>query len=74
MSSFKVEVIADSSGKWCGNMLRFRNEADAATYARDLSMRWTAVLSSRVVPCEDEAKHRWDEKRGAVDFNEGIGP
>jgi len=29
--SWKAEVIADSSGKWCGNALRFaaREEAEA---------------------------------------------
>ena len=31
MSSFKVEVIADSSGTWRGNGLRFRNAEAAET-------------------------------------------
>jgi len=59
MSSFKVEVIADSSGKWVGNLLRFSTEEDAKTYARDLAQRWTAVLDHRVVPSEDKPQHRW---------------
>jgi hypothetical protein len=59
MSSFKVEVIADSSGKWVGNLLRFSTKADAETYARDLAQRWTAVLDHRVVPSEDKPQHRW---------------
>ena len=62
MSSFKVEVIADSSGTWCGNLLRFSTEADAETYGRDLAQRWTAVLDHRVVPSEDRAQHRWDAR------------
>jgi hypothetical protein len=48
---FKVEVIADDSGKWCGNMLTFQSEAEARTYAENLSNRWLAVRSWRVVKC-----------------------
>jgi hypothetical protein len=43
-----VEVIADSSGKWCGNALRFATKAEAEIYAIDLMMRWTAVRQWRV--------------------------
>ena len=46
---YKAEVIADSSGKWCGNGLQFETETEAETYAQDLSMRWTAVRDWRVV-------------------------
>ena len=51
--SFKVEVIADNSGKWCGNALRFASEAAAKDYAEGLYMRWTLVQEWRVVPCAD---------------------
>ena len=46
---FKVEVIADSSGKWCGNGLTFETEAEATTYGSDLCWRWTAVRKWRVI-------------------------
>jgi hypothetical protein len=40
--SYKPEVIADSSGKWCGNALRFATMREADDYLTDLSFRWTA--------------------------------
>ena len=46
---FKVEVIADSTGKWCGNGLTFETREKAEEYAIDLFMRWTAVKEWRVV-------------------------
>ncbi len=53
MKSFKVEVIADNSGKWVSNALRFATQAQAEEYAIDLSCRWTAVRESRVVESDD---------------------
>lgn len=47
---YRVEVIADNSGTWCGNGLTFETEAAAHEYGRDLSWRWTAVREYRVVP------------------------
>jgi hypothetical protein len=51
--SWKVEVIADSSGKWAGNAMRYPTyrAADAAGYS--LSLRWTLVREYRVVSSED---------------------
>ena len=46
---YRVEVIADSSGKWVGNGLTFETASDAETYALDLAMRWTAVHDWRTV-------------------------
>ena len=46
---FRVEVIADSSGKWCGNGLHFATAREAEDYAIDLSCRWTAVSKYRVL-------------------------
>ncbi len=46
---FKVEVIADSSGTWAGNGLRFDTESDAEVYAKDLMSRWTLVREWRVI-------------------------
>lgn len=59
--SYRGEVIADSSGKWCGNGLRFETEGEAAAYVRDLSRRWTLVTDTRVVPCELPANYRIGE-------------
>ncbi len=46
---YAVEVIADSSGAFCGNALRFPDVQSAEAYAKDLYSRWTAVKEWRVV-------------------------
>jgi hypothetical protein len=51
--SFKVEVIADNSGVWCSNALRFASEEQAKIYGKDLFQRWTAVKEWRVAPSDD---------------------
>ena len=56
--SWKAEVIADNSGKWVGNMLRFATADEAATYVADLSMRWMLVRATRVVESEDPVNYR----------------
>jgi hypothetical protein len=53
MTSWKAEVIADSSGKWFGNELRFATEEEAKQYAIDLASRWTLVTDWRVVESDD---------------------
>lgn len=62
--SYAAEVIADSSGTWAGNGLRFATEAEAASYVRDLEWRWFAVKATRVVPSTDPINSRWGD--GAV--------
>jgi hypothetical protein len=52
--SWKPEVIADASGRWCPNGLAFARKEDAEAYAIDLACRWTAVSDTRVVPSEEE--------------------
>lgn len=64
--SFKPEVIADSSGTWCGNALRFATKPEAEAYALDLAMRWTLVRDTRVVESTDVVNYRWDAEKGAV--------
>jgi hypothetical protein len=60
--SYKVEVIADDSGKWCSNSLRFATEEEARAYGDDLFVRWTAVREWRVVPSDEEVNHpRWEK-------------
>lgn len=51
--SFKVEVIADSSGKFCGNGVAFATHAEAELAARDLASRWMLVREWRVVESDE---------------------
>lgn len=51
--SFKAEVIADNSGEWVANGLRFQTAEAAEAYAKDLFSRWMAVREYRVVPSKD---------------------
>ena len=55
--SFKPEVIADSSGKWSGNALRFATHEEAEANVQDLMMRWFAVRDTRVVECDDPVNY-----------------
>jgi hypothetical protein len=57
--SWKPEVIADNSGHWVGNALRFatREEADACVH--DLARRWGLVINTRVVESQDPVNYRW---------------
>jgi hypothetical protein len=57
--SWKPEVIADNSGKWCGNALRFATREEAESQVRDLSWRWTAVRDTRVVESADPVNYRY---------------
>jgi hypothetical protein len=50
---WKVEVIADSSGQWCGNQLHFASKEEAEKYALDLAWRWTVVRQWRVIADEE---------------------
>jgi hypothetical protein len=64
--SWKAEVIADGSGNWCSNALRFSTKLEAEQYARDLSYRWTAVRDWRVVESEDAVN---EPNRATVSVN-----
>jgi len=55
--SYKAEVIADSSGKFAGNGLRFATEAEAEAYAADLASRWLLVTDTRVVESDDAVNY-----------------
>lgn len=46
---FSVEVIADNSGKFCGNALTFATVELAEEYANDLYSRWTSVRAWRIM-------------------------
>ena len=56
--SYAVEVIADSSGEWCGNGCRFTTKADAESYATNLMSRWTLVKEWRVIETLDEPNRK----------------
>lgn len=58
--SWKPEVIADNSGKWIGNGLRFATEKEAQDNVRDLACRWFSVRKTRVVECEDAVNYRYE--------------
>ena len=51
--SWAAEVIADETGKWLPNGLRFATPAEARDYVWNLSMRWSAVRDTRVVASDD---------------------
>jgi hypothetical protein len=57
--SWAPEVIADSSGKFCGNALRFATKEEAEANVLDLSFRWTAVRETRVVESADPVNYRY---------------
>jgi hypothetical protein len=72
--SWKPEVIADSSGEWCGNGLRFATKEEAEANVLDLSMRWFLVRDTRAVESEDPVNYRWVPGKGleAVDPSPGA--
>lgn len=51
--SYATQVIADNSGKWAGNALRFATELEALDYVADLAWRWTLVRQTRVIQSQD---------------------
>jgi hypothetical protein len=54
MSKWKVEVIADSSGLWCGNAMVYDSKEEAEEAAKDLMSRWMLVREWRVVECSSD--------------------
>jgi hypothetical protein len=55
--SFKPEVIADASGKWAGNALRFATREEAETYVADLARRWVLVTDTRVIESDEPVNY-----------------
>ena len=51
--SFKAEVRTIGEDTFHSNALRFKTKKEAEDYARDLSLRWTAVAEYRVVESEE---------------------
>lgn len=61
--SWKPEVIADSSGKWAGNALRFATKEEAEANVSNLAARWFAVSETRATECDDPVNYRWVDGR-----------
>ena len=57
--SWKPEVVADFTGKWVGNALRFATKEEAEANVANLAWRWTLVRDTRVVECDDPVNYRW---------------
>jgi hypothetical protein len=64
--AWKAEVIADNTGKWVGNALRFATEAEADAYVANLMARWMAVRETRVVECDDPVNYVYDAVKGLM--------
>jgi len=64
--SWAPEVIADDSGKWAGNGLRFATKEEAEANVQNLFMRWTLVQEIRVVQSMAPVNYRWDPSKGLV--------
>ena len=54
MAKFKIEVIADDSGKWAGNAMVYDTFEEAKAEALSLAHRWILVRQARVVGFSDE--------------------
>jgi hypothetical protein len=57
--SWSTQVIADNSGQWVGDGLRFATVEEAEAYVYDLMMRWTLVSETAVVESDDPVNSRW---------------
>lgn len=57
--SYKPMAIADSSGKWAGNGLRFATYEEALASAESLQRRWLLVREIRVDASDDPVNYRW---------------
>ncbi len=58
--SYKAEVIADNSGTWASNGLRFASKGEAEAYGRNLSSRWLAVRDMRATETDEPVTHTAD--------------
>lgn len=57
--SWRPEVIADNSGQWTPNGLRFATKEEAEQSALDLSMRWIAVRDTRATESSDPVNYSY---------------
>ncbi len=61
--SYAPEVLADTSGKWAGNALRFATREEAQANVEALAARWTLVTDIRVVESNDPVNYKWVDGR-----------
>jgi hypothetical protein len=64
--SWKPEVIADGSGEWTGNALRFATKEEADKNVYELACRWFLVRQWRSVESSDPVTHKWDDSLGLL--------
>lgn len=57
--SWKPEVVADSTGKWNANGLRFATKEEAETNAKNLAAKWWLVTNTRAVESDDPVNYHW---------------
>jgi hypothetical protein len=57
--SWKPEVIADSTGNWVGNALRFATKEEAEANVANLKSRWMMVMETRVVESDEPVNYKW---------------
>jgi hypothetical protein len=57
--SWRPEVIADATGEWIPNGLRFATEKEAYESARVLSWRWIAVRNFRAAESDDPVNYTY---------------
>lgn len=69
--SFKPEFIADGSGTWAGNALRFATREEAEGYAAALADRWMAVREHRAVESDEPVNYRFDPETRQIHAVEG---
>jgi hypothetical protein len=62
-NSYAPEVIADSTGNWTGNGLRFATREEAQANVSELYSRRTSVRETRVVESNDPPNYRWVDGR-----------
>jgi hypothetical protein len=65
--SWRIAFVADNSGQWLINGLRFTKEEAEANVA-DLAMRWTMVTDTAVEESDDPVNYRWVDGK-AVSLN-----
>ena len=68
--SYAPEVIADNSGKWVGNALRFATKEEAEANVSNLASRWFLVRETRVVESTDPVNYRWIPGEGLARIEE----
>lgn len=64
--SYKADVVADASGEWNSNALRFATPEEADAYGRHLWSRWTLVTAMRVTETDEPVTARWETGEGLV--------